>query len=400
MSKQHKSAKSLADLKSLNPTVASTRMPPLNTIGEDGVNHINIMTGGKTPLGRFLSIYNDTSWVHPYFGVFRSLSGYNAYITAKEQIDALRTVSDSQRIKKLVEQHGGSRTVKNALVAQAHAAYLRILQNPAMMNEMINSTLPFDIWRERRDTVIPVRERLPLSLLWTRIYEEIRSALKEKREISLARFMDKKADPKTKLPRVEELAYGDICTIFGLTAKELPDLASWIQQKWDELEAERQRAANPKSKPKGKVGQLVDGVRKISNQPAPKTSKESLQAVLATEPITPPVAEEGAMHVIHLPDEVNSGTVTIPVEQSDEVMHSHCGGDAEECCGRCEKPKDGAKVSSLDILTTAAIAMVGPGVISEALVNAVVRRNPDAPLPAGEEGEDSACLPCYDESVE
>lgn len=56
----------------------------------DGVNHINAYSKGKTALGRMLSNFEHSPFVHPELGRFESMEGFWFYISTGMQHEELR----------------------------------------------------------------------------------------------------------------------------------------------------------------------------------------------------------------------------------------------------------------------------------------------------------------------
>lgn len=48
---------------------------------EDGVTHINVYSQGKTELGRLLSNFTKTPFIHPDYGMFECMEGFYYYIS-------------------------------------------------------------------------------------------------------------------------------------------------------------------------------------------------------------------------------------------------------------------------------------------------------------------------------
>lgn len=58
----------------------------------DGLDHINLYSKGKTPLGRSLSNFALTPFAHPSFGGFYSVEGFWYWLKTGLQHDQLRTL--------------------------------------------------------------------------------------------------------------------------------------------------------------------------------------------------------------------------------------------------------------------------------------------------------------------
>lgn len=108
---------------------------------EDGDTHINIYSKGYTMLGRMLSNFAHTPFIHPEDGPFASVEGYWYWLGCKN--DSLRTVSGFAA-KKLGRQLGASdwqdteefkRKIKLAIKA-------KLDQNPQILKDLKASELP------------------------------------------------------------------------------------------------------------------------------------------------------------------------------------------------------------------------------------------------------------------
>jgi len=71
---------------------------------QDGVSHINVYSKGRTELGRLLSNFAHTPFVHPVHGRFASVEGYWYWLSCKE--DILKELH-GYRAKKVGRELGG-----------------------------------------------------------------------------------------------------------------------------------------------------------------------------------------------------------------------------------------------------------------------------------------------------
>jgi hypothetical protein len=154
-------------------------LPNLESIGEDGKDHINIWEHGATELGKCLSHDVAIGFVHPVLGKFNSVVGFFNYIRSEEKDDRLRHLSS-----KVANLHFKSLTpvnVKNFKALVMDANWLKVQQNPALKKALMESELPFDSWYtyKRRDGV---RQRPAIAFWIVPGFNEIRAALKEGRE--------------------------------------------------------------------------------------------------------------------------------------------------------------------------------------------------------------------------
>lgn len=109
---------------------------------DDGITHINIFSKGRTELGRLLSNFAETPFIHPYFGPFNSMEGFWYYVRAVKPDDKLRMLVGPEA--KFYGKKLESRFLKNFQTIIMDAIYHKVVQNPKIKNLMIESTLPFD----------------------------------------------------------------------------------------------------------------------------------------------------------------------------------------------------------------------------------------------------------------
>ena len=113
-------------------------------IEDDGVTHINVWVKGKTELGRALSHFFESPFIHPFFGPFVSMEGFWHYIQSEERPDILRSLSGIAAKKK-------GKALTWAYVDNFHEIinggnFYKIEQNPHLKEMFVNSTLPFDYY--------------------------------------------------------------------------------------------------------------------------------------------------------------------------------------------------------------------------------------------------------------
>ncbi len=140
----------------------------------DGVDHINIHSMGKTDLGRLLSHFAHTPFKHPYFASFYSMEGfwYWARSGGAEQMRYLsgRRAKKAGQALPLVYYND----FRQDIIA---ANYQKIIQHPEISSLMIASELPFDHYYTFGDHGLVVA---PKEAHWLiQGFEDIRLALKE-----------------------------------------------------------------------------------------------------------------------------------------------------------------------------------------------------------------------------
>lgn len=157
----------------------------------DGEDHINVSSSARTTIGQWLHGRNSNPFNHPLLGHFRSIDNLSFFIRSVNIDDRVRTMENFNMIRQLVEENGGFRPSTPQFKAiMVHSIWLRILDNPALIKEMVESTLPFDSYRINPET--KVRQRFEPAAYLCRGYEEIRKALVERRAPNLTQFLDGK----------------------------------------------------------------------------------------------------------------------------------------------------------------------------------------------------------------
>lgn len=108
----------------------------------DGVDHINIYSKGKTELGRMLSNFAKTPFVHPVDGQFMSIEGYWYWLSTKD---------DNLRHKWGFDAKAYGRQVKGSDWSDdpefkskiKQAITIKITQDKDLARQLRESTLPF-----------------------------------------------------------------------------------------------------------------------------------------------------------------------------------------------------------------------------------------------------------------
>lgn len=109
-------------------------------VRNDGITHINV--GGRTRLGRDLSHFAYTPFVHPFYGPFNCMEGFWHYIRADKPDDSLRSLTGWQ-----AKKHGRKlevNRVENFRELINEANYYRIEQNPELKKIFLECDLPLD----------------------------------------------------------------------------------------------------------------------------------------------------------------------------------------------------------------------------------------------------------------
>lgn len=154
------------------------KVPTIDTpVAEDGVNCINIHIDGKTQLGKMLSFFYESHFVHPYFGPFNCMEGFWHYIKTAERDDNLRHLVGLQ-----AKKHGDKLTklrIKNFHEIIIAANFHKIQQNPKLKELFLESTLPFDYFYHFGPGNLLIRPAPYTSVV--RGFETLRTMMKEGR---------------------------------------------------------------------------------------------------------------------------------------------------------------------------------------------------------------------------
>lgn len=157
----------------------------------DGEDHINICSSAETVLGKFLCHDTPHRFKHPVLGNFNTIRGFWFYIQSVNHNDRYRTLVG----KALKLAHANTETVVllNFRAVLMDACWQRLKQTEEICKIMKESTLPFDCYFIHNESKLRVR---PVYHSWvTSATEEMRKALKEKREADFTYLMkDKTVD--------------------------------------------------------------------------------------------------------------------------------------------------------------------------------------------------------------
>ena len=215
-------------IKKVQPKLRKTALPMnASQWGRDGEDHININSQANTELGKYLSIRTIKRFDHPILGHFVSLNSVWSFAKARNHADKIRTLENPFKLREFMRSCGGEHhSVVNFRVILLHSAYLRLLTNPAMMHELIQSELPFDSYVVLGSGL---RQRNDYSSWFCRGYEEIRRALKEQKEPNLRSFFD------TEGRELSDIYIDLLCRINGGSSEgiQVQNLDDWILGRWE-----------------------------------------------------------------------------------------------------------------------------------------------------------------------
>lgn len=107
----------------------------------DGIDHINVYSKGKTELGRWLSNFSHSPFNHPYHGHFESVEGYWYWLSTGMKHDSLRRLHgfDAKRQGRKYK----TVPVENYETHIEVALYCKVVQNPLWIPLIRESHLPF-----------------------------------------------------------------------------------------------------------------------------------------------------------------------------------------------------------------------------------------------------------------
>lgn len=110
-------------------------------IDNDGIDHINVYSKGKTELGRWLSNFTYSPFEHPDHGWFASVEGYWYWLKTGMRYESLRTLHGFAAKKQgrkypTVRQDDFEKFIEKAL-------YAKVIQHPDKIPLIGSSNLPF-----------------------------------------------------------------------------------------------------------------------------------------------------------------------------------------------------------------------------------------------------------------
>jgi hypothetical protein len=167
------------------PAALLTPRPPAKPDG-DGKTHINISMTGATELGRQLTHFAVTPFIHPIYGPFKSMEGFWHYIKCEEADDLFRTLSASK-----AKSHAKSKPTvfrENFIQIINEANFYKIEQTPGLKELMVESSLPFEYYYLFGPNQLQIE---PKQAKWLCSgFEEIRRLMKAGKEIAKQPVVD------------------------------------------------------------------------------------------------------------------------------------------------------------------------------------------------------------------
>lgn len=134
----------------------------------DGIDHINVYSKGKTFLGRALSNFFDSPFEHPEHGSFRNVEGFWYWLmTGREE---LRTLP-GWKCKEFGKQFKNYRT--HPTEAELEVAYRAKLSTRSdLLQTLKENTLPLAHYYVYNGRVVEATEWLWTAKLWEKIARE------------------------------------------------------------------------------------------------------------------------------------------------------------------------------------------------------------------------------------
>lgn len=159
----------------------------------DGSDHINIASTGATELGRLLTHFAYTPFIHPIYGPFKTMEGFWHYIKSEERDDAFRAMTGG----KAKAYAKGKKTVKrpNFIAIIKEANFHKIEQTEGLKELLVASTLPFKYYYFFGDEKVQI---VPTHAAWLcQIFEELRTICREGKRTETQPLVDftQRADP-------------------------------------------------------------------------------------------------------------------------------------------------------------------------------------------------------------
>lgn len=171
---------------SSTPAPASTTTDDSAYVENDAITHIRIDGKAKTELGRLLCHTEKTPFNHPVFGTFFSMEGFWSYVRSggDESFRYIFGVMARNKGKEVPPRY-----IEDFKAIILEANFLKIEQNPELLQLMLESNLPFDMYytqdydpTKHGGTGVTTRTIVhPKTAGWMKEqYEEIRQLLQRK----------------------------------------------------------------------------------------------------------------------------------------------------------------------------------------------------------------------------
>lgn len=144
---------------------------------EDGITHINIYSKGETEVGRMLSNFYHSPFIHPVYGKFASIEGFWYWLKTGKKIKTLKTLYGANA-KKVGRQHEDvhiDRFDDHIKIALA----CKMAYNPDIVLKVCQSDLPFEHYYYYGERDNPKVYNLPQYKWLCDWFEEYRTEVKK-----------------------------------------------------------------------------------------------------------------------------------------------------------------------------------------------------------------------------
>lgn len=173
-------------------------LPNIDTLGADGVDHINIYSLGETDLGVALSQHALLQFNHNRFGPFLTVEGLWYWLRSVNGDDSFRNMkgNKARNYSKTIQNHNYVPNFKYFII---DATLQKIKTYPDLLNAVKESTLRFDCYyyykgKDDHNNNTSIRIR-PVSAGWIIAgMNAIREALQRGEEPNLEFLIDNKAE--------------------------------------------------------------------------------------------------------------------------------------------------------------------------------------------------------------
>jgi len=163
----------------------------------EGNDHINVYSKSALPLGRALSNFFQSTFIHPVHGLFKSVEGYYYWALTGEQHNELRELYGFPA-KEFGQKLPKVRKLDKKFKEQIQGAIChKILQNPYIQDLMVKSSLPFAhyYYYGDKDKKPKVQDRSKRDHYMLEALEEIRINLKLKGKIDNGKAKQNSSNP-------------------------------------------------------------------------------------------------------------------------------------------------------------------------------------------------------------
>jgi len=109
----------------------------------EGIDHINIYSKSSLTLGRALSNFFHSVFIHPKYGKFNSVEGYYYWWLTGRMHDELKELHGFKAKEFGESKEAVIKVTKKFKEEMQYAVGLKVLQNEYIQNLMIKSSLPF-----------------------------------------------------------------------------------------------------------------------------------------------------------------------------------------------------------------------------------------------------------------